>query len=475
MQARGDTTEAEALGSIEDWQPSLSRRHLAAAVKEFRQLSGDALGLSGPMDFLTWNDKHRLHHASLDVPDQVATGFSAEGAASIRELAKELRRGSRVWRKAVTLHQADAKFGVELRLILEANPKLEIEELLSRLSERMVAWAADMAPRRHAIPIALVPQRLTRFDIGPVAFVHRDDLDAADLVAGPKGADLPTDERHRLALARIDKSLATRNACWLALVTVSNREKDVSIATANNAVDIALGALQAMAGVPTLNNVGRVGGRLHNWDCYDSWFTVSGHPGFNQTARPPGHGIEVGAFETWLAETEPALRAAGQCIHAYLEGEPFPRLHEAWCEAAYWYHEAMAEHLDTMRIARLETSLEVLLRAEKSSGSTSRILGGLEAVLGMDASVNVGVVRTITIRELVEEVVQSRSRVLHGTWPTLGSDLPVTVQVADLAILVRRLIGLFAVKLERYAVDRDHKDDVAVFLDWVRNQRLSDA
>lgn len=68
MQAKEEMIVTDGLGRIEDWQPTLSRRHLEAAVKEFRHLSGDALGLSGPMDFLTWNGKHRLHHASLDVP-----------------------------------------------------------------------------------------------------------------------------------------------------------------------------------------------------------------------------------------------------------------------------------------------------------------------------------------------------------------------------------------------------------------------
>jgi hypothetical protein len=455
-----------------NWEPTISRRHLAVAVKEFRRLSGDALGVTGAMGFLTWNDRHKLHHASLNVPERVATGFSAEGAFAIRELARDLRRGDTVWRKAVTLQQADLKLGAELRSILEIQPALEIEEAASRLVQRMMVWAADIgATRRHAIPITLLPHRLARFEIGPVGFVHRDNLDAADLLAGPAGSEVPTDERHRLALERIDKSLATRSACWIALVTVSNRERDVSTATANNAVDIALGALQAMAGVSALDNIGRVGGRLANWDCYDTWFPAGGDPEFTRNGHPPGFAVEVGAFETWLAETEPARSAAGQCLHAYLAGEPFPRLHEAWCEAAYWYHEAMAEHLDTMRIARLETSLEVLLRAEKTSGSTGRILTGLQAILGIDPSLNVGVVRTITIRELVEEMVRSRSRVLHGTWPTLGSDLPGSVPVADLAALVRRLIGLFAVKLELYTTDRENKDDVVAFLTWVQAQR----
>lgn len=441
-------------------------------MEGFCRLAGDALDLSSPMKFLTWNDKHKLHHASLNVPERVATGFSGQGALALRELARELRRANPTWETAVTLHQVEAKLASVLRTILEAAPETETGVAAAGVAQRLLDWTVDIgSTRRHAVPIAFLPQRATRFAIGPVEFVHREDFGQADVKVGASASNANSaTERHQFAMERIDKSLATRGAHWIALVTVSNREADVSVATANNAVDIALGALQAMVGTSGLNTIGRVGGRLANWDCFDTWFEMDGQTAFRRNDDPPGFAIDIGAFEKWLAEAHPARSAAGQCLHAFLAGGPFPRLNEAWCEAAYWFHEAMAEHLDTMRIARLETSLEVLLRAEKSSGSANRILAGLEAVLGIDPSTNIGVVRSVTMRELVEEMVRSRSRVLHGTWPTLTSDLPGTIPVSDLAAVVRRLIVMFAIKLEQYAANGDHKDDLAPFLTWVRGQ-----
>ena len=45
----------------------------------------------------------------------------------------------------------------------------------------------------------------------------------------------------------------------------------------------------------------------------------------------------------------------------------------------YWLHQALAESIDTIAIAKLETALEVLLRAESSRGSEQRMLEILSA------------------------------------------------------------------------------------------------
>ena len=55
----------------------------------------------------------------------------------------------------------------------------------------------------------------------------------------------------------------------------------------------------------------------------------------------------------------------GRRLSAYLEATSVvPDLDEAWCNVMYWFHEAMAECLDTVAVAKLETSIEVLFRAE---------------------------------------------------------------------------------------------------------------
>ncbi len=48
-------------------------------------------------------------------------------------------------------------------------------------------------------------------------------------------------------------------------------------------------------------------------------------------------------------------------------------------EAQSWLHQALAESIDSIAIAKLETALEVLLRVESSKGSTKRMLEVLDA------------------------------------------------------------------------------------------------
>ena len=60
-----------------------------------------------------------------------------------------------------------------------------------------------------------------------------------------------------------------------------------------------------------------------------------------------------------------------------------PNLERAWCDAAYWLREALAEPMDSIAMAKLETALEVLLRSESSKGSTRRLLTILRYFFGL--------------------------------------------------------------------------------------------
>lgn len=449
--------------------PPIPPNHLAEALKGYRSLSGDALDL--PMDFLGWNDKHKLHHATLNVSECTARGFTADGALGLRDIATTIRRAEPAWQKAVTREQLEKKLAAEILSLLSGGCKSEVLEVLPKLGPRIEAWLADITMMRlHVVPIAFLPDNINRFSVGPVDFVHRSDLTSPTDFGVDHDPTAPgAAELYSLAMQRIEQTLASRSAEWVALVAVSNREKSVSVATANNTVDITLGALQALVGTSGLNEIGRVGGRLRNWESYDTWFHMDGSSGFEPTSHPPGASVDVREFERWIAASGDVLEKLGRRVRTYLEGGDFPNLNEAWCEAAYWYHEAVAENLETMRIARLETSLEVLFRAENTSGSTRRILEGLEVLLGLGPSKNIGAIRPITVKKLVDELVQTRSQVLHGTWPTLTTDLPGHLSAGDLALIVRRLLVLFALKLDPYEKSPSCADDVSDFLAWVKS------
>jgi hypothetical protein len=90
---------------------------------------------------------------------------------------------------------------------------------------------------------------------------------------------------------------------------------------------------------------------------------------------------------------------------------------------AYWFHEALAEPIDSIAIAKLETALEVLLRSESSKGSTSRVLTILYCFFGLQPDDPVAPNASLTAKQFAANLVRDRSRILHGTWSTLNARL----------------------------------------------------
>jgi len=161
-------------------------------------------------------------------------------------------------------------------------------------------------------------------------------------------------------------------------------------------------------------------------------------------------------------------------LTAYVHAEgAFPTLNEAWCNAAYWYHEALAEPLDTVAVAKLETAIEVLMRAESMKGSKRRLLEAFKTFLGLSDS-DLVAENGPTVDELVAAITTARSRILHGTWPTLHTDLPSakgkpTIAFATVEEVARLLLLFFAKHLDAYADDGQSEDDTAAFLSWIRD------
>jgi len=174
-----------------------------------------------------------------------------------------------------------------------------------------------------------------------------------------------------------------------------------------------------------------------------------------------------------LAQFADAVDSMGRRLQSYVDGSGvLPTLDETWCNAAYWYHEAVAEPLDTVAIAKFETSIEVLFRSESSNGSKRRLLLGLEAFVGKKKNDDVG---GITADQLAASIVTSRSRVLHGTWPTLHADLPdgkggVAVNIATAEQLARLFLIAFSDAIDIYGATSTADDTVEALLDWKLQQ-----
>jgi hypothetical protein len=170
-----------------------------------------------------------------------------------------------------------------------------------------------------------------------------------------------------------------------------------------------------------------------------------------------------------LKKAAPIFTAVGNVVCSFASGSfRLPTLERAWCDAAYWLHQALAESIDTIAIAKLETALEVLLRAESSTGSERRMLEILSAFfdLGPDDPVALG--SPLSARQFARNVVRDRSRILHGTWSTLNAR---GIDRAGLEGFVATVLRAAVIELEAYAHSTGPDDDTEKFLCWVRQRK----
>lgn len=187
----------------------------------------------------------------------------------------------------------------------------------------------------------------------------------------------------------------------------------------------------------------------------------------------PGRSVAPEGLGIILKANSAFVTSMGTRLTGYVEGmSALPVLDETWCNAAYWYHEAIAEPLETIAIAKLETAIEVLFRSESSSRSTSRLVNALEIFFGLakDDMLPNG---TMTAGEFAATIVTARSRVLHGTWQTLTSDLPEgkggnPVSLAATEQFARSLLVKTSVAIDSYTASGNPADSVEGLLAWVR-------
>ena len=147
-----------------------------------------------------------------------------------------------------------------------------------------------------------------------------------------------------------------------------------------------------------------------------------------------------------------------------------PVLERAWCDAAYWLHQALAKSIDNIAIAKLETVLEVLLRAGSSRGSEKRMLEILSAFFDLEPNDPITPGSLLSSREFARKVVRDRSRILHGTWSTLHAR---GIDRAGMEGFVVTVLRKAVIELEAYAHSAGPADDIDEFLGWVRQRKTT--
>ena len=441
-----------------------------------------------------------ISHVSVDPTTGIATGFTPDGRNAVIELATALRlaRGT----SGYTLQNATlAKFIADTIKALWSTRDVSTltDDDFDELGNAIENWfASHDVVRQHIVPCTVFAMPVGPFTIGPITFYHahelptetfgmksdefwppapprwRQRLDA--IWAAIRNREVTTPKPGGWQMGHLLEFAAARNAPYLAIVEVSGRGPKESAVVAEMATDIALAAVQLVSPGKDMRVLSRATARVAPIHPVRASRIGDGPFSMEFSNKQPGLARAPELISAHLREAQPLLNAMGRRLTAYVHAEDaFPILNEAWCNAAYWYHEALAEPLDTIAVAKLETAIEVLMRAESMKGSKRRLHEAFDAFFGLSADDPV-IENGPTVSEVIAGITTARSRVLHGTWPTIHTDLPdakgaPAITFGIVAEVARWLLLLFAQHLDAYGEDGQSADDTAAFLSWIKSAR----
>lgn len=425
--------------------------------------------------FAAFLQSHDLTSVTVFPHESQIAGFSKDGRAQIDALARSLRSASPLQMRAVTNAVLAGMLTKMLTQMLRNRADAAFTPAeLQAFDKGLVAWFASHAVvRTHYIPCILSPWADASFMVGPVRFHHHSDFPVRDFGMTSAQFDALTDAGDLNDLTGLKTFMTERYADWIAVVGVPGHEPAQARVAADLAVDVALAIVQLLTPLDYYRQASRCTARSAPVWRVDVVLTSDGGGFSGRSNNQPGLGVAPEGLGTILAAQARELQSIGGRLAGYLDGSSMlPGLDETWCNAAYWYHEAIAEPLETVAIAKLETAIEVLFRSVSSSGSNKRLTDGLEIFFGLqkDDMLPNG---QMTAAEFAAAIVTARSRVLHGTWQTLIPDLPEgkggkTISLRATEQFARLLLVQFSLGLDRYGRSAAPVDQVETFLDWFR-------
>ena len=405
-----------------------------------------------------------LSHATIRDADRAVIGFDREGMQKVAALAEMLRKTVPKYRRGVGAAEFVRQIASIVAAEFEGIKADEIgEEHAAALEEVVEGWfRKEAVPRRHYVPCAISPSPSEPISVGPVTFVHLANFGSHPLGV-PEG-----DFVDEFAMEQLKNAMKERYASWIAIVDIDGCERSRSAELADLAVDIAIGALQLVVELDQCRLMARISGR-------------TSPPWRGNVLRENGglvagiQNLEAGRclFGPYLVAVvergKPVLDAAGKCLEGFLTGEgPIPKLRQAWCDAVYWFHEGLAEPLDSLAVAKLETAVEALLSTGSTSLSKQRMVQAIHAISGLGPKDQISGRSPTSVEGFVKMLVGARSRVLHGTVSTLLCEL--APERMDLAVLVHDLLTYFAQYLEVYSQESSG-DDAESRLAWAAARR----
>jgi hypothetical protein len=206
------------------------------------------------------------------------------------------------------------------------------------------------------VPCILSPWYAPPFTIDPVTFTHIRGF----VVQGGAGMGIMFDT----AFEQVFHEMSGQDAHWMATIEIDKCTKDRAWELEELAVGIVLVGIQLVVPLHHSQHMARMTARTI--PRYRQAVSRSnGAVSVGGANQQPGLSMGEGTLEHFLANGNRLLQAVGPRITSFLaRGGNLASLEQAWADAAYWFHEGLAEPLDTIGVPKLETAIEVLLRSE---------------------------------------------------------------------------------------------------------------
>jgi len=394
-------------------------------------------------------------------------GILLPGAEPFTQLSEKLfGRSAKIERGTTFEAYQDELFGTLMSDYLERDPRSIGSADVQAIESRLAKWFSARASNQTVfVPCMISPWPSPRFSVGPVSFIFLEDVQHSEFFPRPNASEEATFNN----VAHLLDAMRKERAHWLAVVDVMDCDRERAQQIGDLAVDIAIVALQLAAPYMGTKNMSRLATRrgpgmqmtlaLSNGQYSGGWSNME-----------PGIAIGDGTLGEIIRETAPVIAAVGNCVRSFATGSfRLPNLERAWYDAAYWLHQGLAEPLDSIAVAKLETAIEVLLHAESTPGSESRIIAALETFYELKADQPIAPNSQTTAKEFAHGFVRDRSRVLHGTWSTLNARLGGSRD--SLENLAVTLAHASALELDAYLQSALPTDDTDAFLSWVKSRR----
>lgn len=411
-------------------------------------------------------------YSIINVADGTRIGLLRTALPDLDKLTRSLRKNREDYVRGASLGTMRKIVAKEIIKIFCGRSSDQVSNSdLADVKRKTQEWFNEATvARRHFVPVNILPCKARAFEFGPIRFFHASALDLEDYgVSAAKGAI-------DICLGPLINMMQNHAACWWGEILVKGYEKERSTEIAGLAMDVALGGLQLVVPSCYSRRIARITART--LPAYSGSFAVTDTGVENGIAnQQPGLALSPERFETLISSASDEVAAMGRIIEAYVSGNGDLRtLKQAWCDAVYWFHEGMSEPLNSVAIVKLETAIENLFSAAGTRASKQRILDGLKGMFGIKKSDKIGQSSDTSFEKLVTDIVKARSRILHGTWPTLSASDKI-IDRETVECIARNFLISYPNILEGYANESSisPKDETQAFLDWaMSNGRMID-